>query len=235
MTWINRGVRDIKMGQGWAQVADCLSAKIFAKNMSFQTFFHHNVSYKGGVSEGMDTPVWLISRRVQVTFLGNISDRRLQGMTRRKNPLIIATIKWVLGEDFISNPDRYRVNTDICSRFLASLLDYGQSRLLTTQLTQALFPLDYLGGLEDVVAYHVPFLGLPVTSDLERFIFQNEEVRWHPLINGLKTMSLSSHRYRVELAVEFLLWVHMMVPIPEATEWYTSFRDYIFPRVLLPD
>lgn len=158
------------MGQGWAQVADCLSAKIFAINMSFQTFFHHNASYNDEVSEEMDTLVWLISRRAQVTFLGNISDRRLQGMTRRKNPLIIAAIKWVLGEDFISNPDLYRVNIDICSHFVASLLDCGQSGLLTTQLTQALFPLDYLGGLEDVVVYHVPFLGLPVASDLECFI-----------------------------------------------------------------
>lgn len=74
-----------------------------------------------------------------------------------------------------------------------------------------------------------------MASDLECFIFQNEEVRWHPLINGLKTMSLSSHRYHVELPAEFLLRVHMMVPIPEGTEWYTGFRDYIFPRFLLPD
>lgn len=27
----------------------------------------------------------------------------------------------------------------------------------------------------------------------------------------------------------------MMVPIPEATKWYTRFRDYIFARVLLSD
>lgn len=136
-------------------------------------------------------------------------------------------------EDFTGNPNRYRVNTDICSRFVASLLDYGQSGLLATHLTQALFPLDYLGGLEDLVAYHVPFLGLPMASNLERFIFQNEEVRWCPFINGLKTMSFSSHRYCAELAAESLLWVHMMVPIPKGMEWYTSFRDYIFPRFLL--
>lgn len=184
--------------------------------MSFQTFFNHNASSNGGASEEMDTPIRLISRRAQVTFLGNISDQRLQGMTRRKNPLIIAAFKWILGEDFIGNPDRYRVNTDIFSHFVASLLDCGQSGLLTTQLTQALFPADYLGGLEDVVAYHVPFLGLPAAFNLERFILQNEEVEWHPLINGLKTMTLSSHRFHTELAAEFLLRVHMIVPTRKA-------------------
>lgn len=154
---------------------------------------------------------------------------------RRKNPLIIFAIKWVLGKDFLNNPNRYRVNTNICSRFIASLLDYGQSGVLTTLLTWVLFPKDYLGGLNDVVAYHVPFLGLPVVSDLERFIMLNEEVAWHPLISGLKTMTLSSHQYHTKLAIEFLLRVHLIVPVPKGTDWYTGFIDYIFPRIFMPD
>lgn len=70
---------------------------------------------------------------------------------------MISIIKWVLGEDFIDNADRYQVNTDIYSWFIASLCDCGQPVPLAAQLTMALFSLDYLGGLEDVIAYHVPF------------------------------------------------------------------------------
>lgn len=102
------------------------------------------------------------------------------------------------------------------------------------QLTQALFSKDYLGGLENVVAYYIPFRGLPMASKLEWFITLNEEVAWHPLLSGLKTMALSSHRYRVKLAAEFLLHVHLIIPVPEGTDWYTRFRDYIFLRILMP-
>lgn len=95
----------------------------------------------------MDTPVRLTSKKAQVTFFGNISNRSLQGLTRQRNSLITAAIKWVLGKDFIDDIDRYHVNTDIFSRFVASLLDAGTSNYLTTKLTKMLFPSDYLGGL----------------------------------------------------------------------------------------
>lgn len=52
-------------------------------------------------------------------------------MTLWKNPLIIFAIKWVLGKDFIDNVDRYHVNTNSCSCFVASLLDSRVPGLLT--------------------------------------------------------------------------------------------------------
>lgn len=73
--------------------------------MSFQTFFYHIASINDGASIAMDTPVRLVNNKVQVTFLGNISDRILQRMMRRKNPLVIADIKWIHREDFIDNID----------------------------------------------------------------------------------------------------------------------------------
>lgn len=156
-------------------------------------------------------------------------------MTKRKNPLIIAAIKWVLEEDFIDNVDHYRVNLDICSRFVASLLDVGIGEYEASELTRALFSGDYLGGLEEVVAYYIPFRGLPLATDLQRFITSREEVPWYPLINGLRTMMLSAHRLRTKLATEFLLCIFLIVPVLDGTDWYTGFRDYIFPRVLTPD
>lgn len=35
-------------------------------------------------------------------------------------------------------------------------------------------------------------------------------------------------------AKEFLLRIHMIVPIPKDTKWYIEFRDYNFPQVLTP-
>lgn len=87
----------------------------------------------------MDTPVRLISSKVQVAFIGNISDQRLRRMMKRKNPLIITAIKWVLGEDFIDNADCYRVNSDICLCFMASLLNVGVGGYEASKLTRALF------------------------------------------------------------------------------------------------
>lgn len=44
-------------------------------------------------------------------------------MMQRRIPLIIAAIKLVLGKNFINDMDQYRVNTNISSHFMASLLD----------------------------------------------------------------------------------------------------------------
>ena len=40
---------------------------------------------------------------------------------------VIAAVKMVLGRAFLENGNRYHVNTDITSQFLASLLDLGGS------------------------------------------------------------------------------------------------------------
>lgn len=48
-------------------------------------------------------------------------------------------------------------------------------------------------------------------------------------------MTLSAHCLRAKLATEFLLCIYLIIPISASTNWYTGFRDYIFPRVLTPD
>lgn len=39
----------------------------------------------------------------------------------------------------------------------------------------------------------------------------------------------------MELVVEFLLHIYLIRNVPARTEWYTNFRDYIFPWVLTLD
>lgn len=85
-----------------------------------------------------------------------------------------------------------------------------------------------------MVAYHVSFRGLPLEFDLRCFITYGKEITWHPLIRGLRMMTLSTHWFCMKLAMEFLLWIHMIVPILDDTQWYSNFRDYIFPRALMP-
>lgn len=75
----------------------------------------------------MDTPIRLVNSRSRMAFLRNIPNRSLQHMTGRTNLILINAIKWVLGEDFVGVEDRYRVKTDICSWFVASLLDVGMN------------------------------------------------------------------------------------------------------------
>lgn len=71
--------------------------------------------------------------------------------------LIIATIKWVLGEDFIDNMDQYHVNTDICLHFVASLLDSRMVGLLTSKITKVLFSQNYLEGVGGFCGIPHPF------------------------------------------------------------------------------
>lgn len=87
-------------------------------------------------------------------------------MTYHTNPFIIASIKWVLGENFIGCEDPYHVNTNITSRFIASLLDIVVPKHLVLQLTEEIFYDKHLDGMEEVVHYADPIWGIPTTSNL---------------------------------------------------------------------
>lgn len=114
----------------------------------------------------MDTRIRLVTSKPQLAFLGEITDNRLLQMTKMKNTLAIMAIKWVLGEDFITGVDRYKVNTDIVSQFVASLLDLRECKAHIIQLTKELFPKHYLGGLEEIIHTAVIGLSIPIAIDL---------------------------------------------------------------------
>lgn len=85
-----------------------------------------------------------------------------------------------------------------------------------------------------MVAYYVPFRGLPLALDLRCFITSIEEVTWHPLISGLRMTMLLDNHFQAELTAKFLLHVHLIIPALDGTEWYSDFWDYIFPQALTP-
>lgn len=87
----------------------------------------------------MNTPIGLVSHKSQTAFLGEISTRRLKRMTKNKHSLSIIAIKWVLGQDFLEYEDKYRVNTDVCSHFVTSMLDIGIPKPLILCLVKEIF------------------------------------------------------------------------------------------------
>lgn len=61
-------------------------------------------------------------------FLGKIMDHRLKMVLKVHHGLVLWAVKWVLSKDFLEVDNRYRVNTDISSRFVATLLDLGEAK-----------------------------------------------------------------------------------------------------------
>ena len=74
---------------------------------------------------------------------------------------VIAAVKMVLGRAFLENGNRYRVNTDITSQFLASLLDFKGSKVDILLLLRKTFKVEYLGDDIDIVAHAELGVGIP--------------------------------------------------------------------------
>ena len=86
----------------------------------------------------MDNPIRLTCKleEEQKAFLGCILDENLLSICNEvvvvlghAMNFIIAAMKMVLGCEFLENVNRYHVNTDITSQFLASLLYLGEERV----------------------------------------------------------------------------------------------------------
>lgn len=59
----------------------------------------------------MDTPIRLVSKKPQLDFLGEVTDKKLMYMTNIMHIIAIIATKWVLGEEFVIGIDIYKVNT----------------------------------------------------------------------------------------------------------------------------
>lgn len=137
----------------------------------------------------MITPIRLVCNKSQMDFLDEISNRSLKRMTKNKHSLDIIAMKWVLGRDYVEYKDKYRVNIDICSHFVMSLLDIQVPKPMILHLTLEIFLKCYLGGLGEVVANVVYGLGLPTTSDLRKHIEEDAVVPWVPFLSGFHLLS----------------------------------------------
>ena len=83
---------------------------------------------------------------------------------------VIATVKMVLGQEFLENVNRYCVNTDITSQFLASLLDLREVRVDILLLLRKTFKAKYLGNDIDIIAHVELGVGIPWAGEIHKLL-----------------------------------------------------------------
>ena len=96
----------------------------------------------------MDTLIHLkcTNMALQNPFLGKILDDTLAMVCKvdGQSPFICHAICMVLGHEFLKNDKRYRVSTNITSRFLASLLELGGRQIDKLMLLHNVFKETFL-------------------------------------------------------------------------------------------
>lgn len=74
----------------------------------------------------MDNSVFLISMNPKIMFLGRNSLIKLKIILKSKARIIIHTIKWVLGDDFLKKNQVFKVKLGATSMLISVLLDLGE-------------------------------------------------------------------------------------------------------------
>lgn len=83
----------------------------------------------------------------QVTFLGVVTEQRMQEILEDLHIMLVRIILGILGRDFATADHKYRVNTEIPAVFLAILLHVGVSKETAERLCSKVF---HKGFLEDM-------------------------------------------------------------------------------------
>ena len=140
----------------------------------------------------MDNPICLrcTLEEEQKAFLGRIPEENLLSISNEVVPcfgvkFFIAAIKKVLGHEFLENENRYRVNSDITSQFLASLLDLKEARAKIVVLLRKIFKVVYLGDDIEIVAHAVLGVGIPWVSEVHKLLEPSQNVVLQPFLLGL--------------------------------------------------
>lgn len=92
------------------------------------------------------------------------------------------------------------------------MLDIQVPKPLILHLVLEIFLKKYLDSLKEVVANVVFGLGLPMTSDLQKYIEEDIVVPWVPFLSSLCIQSQEEHRQRVTRAYHFLFHLYNVVP-----------------------
>ena len=195
----------------------------------------------------MDTPIRLkcTDMALQKPFLGRIPDDLLAMVCKvdGRSPFIHHAICMVLGHEFFKNNKRYRVSTDITSRFLASLLDLGGRKIDMLMLLRNVFKQTFL---EDDVKIMVlaeqlpgPGIGIPFADVADKCWDEGIEciVHKHPFLLGMNERQLTRHRKWARLGRDFLRkWLLLDDDVSETDfTWLDEFSDIIFSNRFVAD
>ena len=125
----------------------------------------------------MDKPIHLrcTLEEEHKAFLGHVPKENLLSICDEVVPwsgvkFFIAAIKMVLRCEFLENENRYRVNNDITSQFLASLLDLGEARAEIVVLLRKIFKIVYLGDDIEIVSHAILGVGIPWAGEVHKLL-----------------------------------------------------------------
>lgn len=96
-------------------------------------------------------PIVLLATKLQMTFMGDITNKRLGGVLVNNHDYIRHVLKEFLGKEFFWTQHKYRVSFDIPTFFLAMLLFSGMSKQWAKKLTQMLFRHSVLGNIDAAI------------------------------------------------------------------------------------
>ena len=94
----------------------------------------------------------------------------------------------------MENGNRYRVNTNITSQFLVSLLYLRESKVDILMLLSKTFKEKYLGDDIDIVAHAELGVGIPWAGEMHKLIEPGQNVTLPPFLLGLIARQLKHHK-----------------------------------------
>jgi hypothetical protein len=182
----------------------------------------------------MDNPIRLrcILEEEQKAFLGRVPEENLFSICNEVVPctgakFVIAAVKMVLGREFMENENRYRVNSDITSQFLASLLDLGEPRVESVLLLRKIFKAVYLGDVIEIVAHAVLGVGIPWAGEVHKLLEPGQNVVLQPFLLGLTAGQLKHHRKCAIIGLDFLRKWFFLDEVEDGDDWLQDFATMV--------
>lgn len=168
----------------------------------------------------------------QKAFLGRVPEENLLSICNEVVPctgvkFVIASVKMVLGWEFMENENRYHVNSDITSQFLASLLDLGEARVETVLLLRKIFKIVYLGDDIDIVAHAILGVGIPWVGEVHKLLEPGQNVVLQPFLLGLTAGQLKHHRKCARIGLNFLRKWFFLDEVEDGDDWLQDFTTMV--------
>ncbi|GLJ50589.1 hypothetical protein SUGI_1077650 [Cryptomeria japonica] len=130
----------------------------------------------------MDTPVRLCCTNRQMSFLGNISEKRLKQVFYAGHGMVVQVVQRISGDEFLKVEHHYRVNTDTYVIFVASLIDAGEGKEMVGALCRKLIKKCYLGELEDELENVDKRSMIPLPMNFYVVRRHGKEVKMYPIL-----------------------------------------------------
>ena len=182
----------------------------------------------------MDNPIRLrcTLEEEQKAFLGHIPEENLLSICNEVVPcsgvkFVIAAVKMVLGHEFLENENRYCVNSDITSQFLASLLDLGEARAEIVVLLRKIFKVVYLGDEIEIVSHAILGVGIPWAGEVHKLLEPGQNVVLQPFLLGLTAGQLQHHRKCARIGVNFLRKWFFLDEVEDGNQWLQEFATMV--------